>query len=206
VPSTSTSNPAAQAYAIEPRGRKQAGRRTRAWLVVKRAVVAIFAAGCLGYGLLFAFHLEPVVMLTGSMGSTIPPGSLIIDRRVAPATLKVGDTITFEKPLGEPGLDTHRIIAIAHSNGHTSYQTKGDANPVEDPWTIEFKNQTAHQVIYSVPRLGWLLLLLRTPIFRDLVLVAALLVVFSTVLKALAVAGAANTTAASIATPPDVRR
>jgi signal peptidase len=163
-------------------------------LVVKRGAVAVLIAGCVAYGLLFAFHLEPMVMLTGSMGNTIPPGSLIIDRQVAPATLKVGDTITFEKPLGEPGLDTHRIIAITHSNGHTSYQTKGDANPVEDPWTIDFKGQTAHQVIYSVPRLGWLLLLLRTPIFRDLVLLAALLVFFSTILKALAAAGAASTT------------
>jgi signal peptidase I len=161
-------------------------------LAVKAAAITVFAAGCLGYGLLFAFHLEPVVMLTGSMGGTIPPGSLVIDRAVPSATLNVGDMITFQKPLGESGLDTHRIIAITHSNGHTSYRTKGDANPIQDPWTIEFNGQAAHEVVYSVPHVGRLVLLLRTPLARDLILATVLLLFFSTSLKALAAGGKAG--------------
>jgi signal peptidase I len=197
VPSTSTSNPprtdhtAALSQATEPGPPKPKRRHTRLWRIVKSALAALFAAGCLGYALLFAFHLQPVVMLTGSMGTTIPPGSLVIDREVAPTTLKVGDMITFQKPLGQPGLDTHRIIAINRSNGHTSYQTKGDANPTPDPWTIQFQGQAAHQVTYTIPRLGWLLLFLRTPIARDLILAAVLLTLLTTILKALAAAGTA---------------
>ena len=195
MPSTSTSKPIRTAQTtpwLQATCPNPAKRHARTRLVVKSALVALLAAGCLGYALLFAFHLQPVVMLTGSMGSTVPPGSLVVDREVAPATLTVGDIITFQKPLGRPGLDTHRIIAITDSNGHTSYQTKGDANRIPDPWTLQFKGQPAHEVIYTIPHLGWLLLILRTSIARDLILTAVLLTLFSTILKALAAAGTAR--------------
>ncbi len=123
------------------------------------AVGLIVLALALAYATLLAFRLEPMTMLTGSMGKTIPPGSLIITRQVTPTSLRVGDVITFEKPLGQSGLDTHRIIKIARSNGHTIYRTKGDANAVPDAWAIEFlPGQSAHRVVKSVPHLGLVLL------------------------------------------------
>jgi signal peptidase I len=198
VPSTSTSNPirteeaGAQAQTSQPVGANSALRRARPWLVLKTAAVGLLAVGCFGYALLFALHLQPIVMLTGSMGATIPPGSLVIDREVAATSLTAGDMITFQKPLGQPGLDTHRIIAITHSNGHTSYKTKGDANPIPDPWTIQFHSPTAHKVVYTIPHLGWPVLFLQTPVARDLILAAALAALFSTILKALAAAGRAK--------------
>jgi signal peptidase I len=113
----------------------------------------------LGYAALLALRLEPMTMLTGSMGKTIPPGSLVITRQVSPTVLRVGDVITFQKPLGESGRDTHRIVKIARSNGHTIYRTKGDANASADPWAIEFlPGQSAHRVVASVPQLGLVLL------------------------------------------------
>lgn len=198
MPLTSTSNPpranpcravrtAPTADPPAPPRAKPRPRTARIRAVLKIALGTVLAASCLSYGLLFALHLEPLVMLTGSMGNTISTGSLVIDQQTPPHTLKVGDIISFQKPLGQPGLDTHRIIAITHSNGYIAYQTKGDANPRRDPWTISFQpGMTAHRVVYSIPHLGWIPLYLRTPLIRTLILVAILLTLFSTLLKTLA--------------------
>jgi CRP/FNR family transcriptional regulator, cyclic AMP receptor protein len=52
-------------------------------------------------------------------------------------------------------LDTHRIIKIQRSNAHISDRTKGDSNPVADPWAIEYRlGQTAHRALLSIPYLG----------------------------------------------------
>jgi signal peptidase len=198
VPSTWSSNPigtdqtAVQSPTIQSVRPNPGTRRARRGVIVKTTVTGLVGVGCLGYALLFALQLQPVVMLTGSMGTTIPPGSLVIDQEVAPTTLTVGDMITFQKPLGQPGLDTHRIIAITHSNGHTSYQTKGDANPIPDPWTVQFPTPAAHKVVYTIPHLGRLVLFLQTPIARDLILAVVLLTLSTTILNALAAAGATN--------------
>jgi signal peptidase I len=67
--------------------------------------------------------------------------------------------ISFRKPIGAVGIDTHRIIAIQRSNGHVAYRTKGDSNPVPDPWAIVYeKHMEAHRMVWHVPYLGYALL------------------------------------------------
>ena len=87
---------------------------------------------------LILLHYEPMVIVTGSMQKTIPVGSLVVDQKVNPQQLKVGDVISFQKPLGAKGVDTHRIVAIKNDHGRRLYQTKGDSNPIADPWVISF--------------------------------------------------------------------
>ena len=126
-------------------------------------------------------------MLTGSMGNTIPVGSLVVDRSVPAQSLNVGDIVSFQKPVGVRGIDTHRIAAIRRSNGHATYRTKGDANSSIDPWTIEFaRGATANRVVVSIPHVGHVLLVLQRPLARMAMLATALLLLFSTFLKALA--------------------
>ena len=60
-----------------------------------------------------------------------------------PQQLKVGDVISFQKPLGAKGVDTHRIVAIKVDHGKRLYQTKGDSNPIADPWVISFDPENA---------------------------------------------------------------
>jgi signal peptidase len=180
--------PLAHARPLAP-ARFRKVRLTWRWLI--RVVTGAIALFCLAYALLYAFHLEPFVMLTGSMGKTIPVGSLVVDESIPPTELKVGDVMTFQKPIGEHGLDTHRITAIQNSNGHVVYLTKGDANPVGDPWAIEpLVNTKAHRVVFTVPYVGWALLFVRSPTARKLIMVAILLTLFSTFLKTLASYGA----------------
>jgi signal peptidase len=93
------------------------------------------------------------------MTKTIPVGSLVVDQTVSPSSLRVGDVISFRKPLGAPGLATHRIIEIQRSNGHVVYRTKGDSNPVADPWAIVFeRHMQAHRVVFHAPYVGYALL------------------------------------------------
>jgi signal peptidase I len=115
------------------------------------------------YVLLLVLGLQPMAMSTGSMSKTIPVGSLIVDRAVPPSSLRVGDVISFRKPLGAAGIATHRIIEIQRSNGHIVYRTKGDSNPVVDPWAIVYRqHMQAHRMIWRVPYLGYLLLFARS--------------------------------------------
>lgn len=131
----------------------------RSFRWVRRTAAAIVIAAIAGYLALLALHFQPMTMITGSMQKTIPVGSLVVDQTVRPQSLKLGDVITFRKPLGAAGIDSHRIIQIQRSNGHVAYRTKGDSNPVADPWAISFDpGSPAHRVAFSIPYLGYALL------------------------------------------------
>jgi signal peptidase I len=101
--------------------------------------------------------------------------------------LRVGDVITFEKPGGAAGLDTHRIIRIDRSNGHTTYRTQGDANAIADPWVLEYeRGQIAHRVVASVPYAGLLLMWARSPIWAFGLAAFLALMLLSTIMKMIA--------------------
>ena len=181
-------------------------RALRVTLKVGRGVLAlVVAAVAVGYGGAFALHLEPMTMLTGSMGDTIPAGSLVLTRSASPSKLRVGDVITFEKPRGAAGLDTHRLIRIDRSNGHTTYRTQGDANAVADPWVLEFEqDQIAHRVVASVPYAGLLLMWARSPIWAFGLAAFLALMLLSTIMKMIA-AGDRNCGANSADDYPSIR-
>lgn len=148
------------------------------------AGVLAFAAG---YLLILALHLQPLVIVTGSMQKTIPVGSLVVDQSVSPSVLKVGDVISFRKPIGASEIASHRIIKIQRSNGHTVYRTKGDSNPVADPWALEFeKGMRAHKVLFHLPWLGYILLFARSKLGILLFVSYTCLVLIGTVLKMIA--------------------
>jgi signal peptidase len=151
------------------------------------AAMAVVSVACLLYLGLLLLHYQPLVIVTGSMQKTIPVGSLVVDRSVDPATLRVGDVITFEKPLGEKGLDTHRIVAIRDAHGTRLFRTKGDSNPVADPWIIRFdRGMRAHRMVFSLPHAGNALLLVRAPAGRIALLALVSLLVLRSLLGAIA--------------------
>src|SRR6266576_1504332 len=118
----------------------------------KRAAVAAIVAGAVFYLGLILLRYEPMV---------------IVDQKGDPRQLEVGDVISFQKPLGARGLDTHLIVAIKNDKGMRLYQTKGDSNPVADPWIISFdRGMVAHRVVFSVPYAGNALIFARSPLGR----------------------------------------
>lgn len=155
--------------------------------LVRGIAAGLVLSLAIAYVVLLVLGLQPMAMSTGSMQKTIPVGSLIVDRTVRPSSLRVGDVITFRKPLGAAGIATHRIIEIQRSNGNVVYRTKGDSNPVADPWGIVYrKHMQAHQMIWRVPYLGYLLLFARSRLGIIVLIAYVCLSLAATLLKVIA--------------------
>jgi signal peptidase I len=153
----------------------------------KRVGVAAIVAVAIFYPGLILLHYEPMVIVTGSMQKTIPVGSLVVDQKVNPKQLEVGDVISFQKPLGAKGIDTHRIVAIKVDHGKRLYQTKGDSNPIADPWVISFDPGTAaHRMVFSVPYAGNALIFARSSLGRLSLVVFVCVILLLGVFKAIA--------------------
>ena len=136
---------------------------------------AVLVPALLGY--------QRYVITSGSMTGTYDRGSIVYDRVVPTRSLNVGDVITYAPPAGAgpAGLVTHRIAAITpQSGGARVFRTKGDANPVKDPWTFTLSRPTQARVAFHLPYVGYVLAALADRTLRmALIGVPALLVALS---------------------------
>ncbi|MCX6465870.1 MAG: signal peptidase I [Pseudonocardiales bacterium] len=74
----------------------------------------------------------PLTVYTGSMEPTIATGAVVLIEPVDPATLQVGDVITYQVAPDVDEYITHRIVALQPDTTPPSFVTKGDNNPGED--------------------------------------------------------------------------
>lgn len=131
---------------------------------VSRAFSALLLAAGLLFGLLLVapalMGYQRYVIVSGSMTGTYDRGSLVFDEIVPVSTLKKGDVITYRPPqgAGPAGLVTHRLYKVT-SDPHQGrvFQTKGDANPVKDPWTFTLPAHNQARVVAGVPYVGFVL-------------------------------------------------
>lgn len=123
------------------------------------ACVAVCVLAVLAVLLPAGLRLQRYVITGGSMTGTIDKGSVVYARLVPVSSLRSGDVITFVPP-GLAGPVTHRIIGISVKDGQRVFRTKGDANPVEDPWAITFPRPVLARYAFHVPYIGYLLALL----------------------------------------------
>lgn len=137
-------------------------------LVVAAATFLFLAVGprFLGY--------QTSTMLTGSMAPLINPGDLVVSTKTATSTLKVGDIITYQIPVQDQRVETHRIVSITRNGaGATIITTKGDANSGVDPWTAVITDSTVYTTTAVVPHLGDVIRTLRSPLVRAILVFAA---------------------------------
>ena len=75
---------------------------------------------------------KPMIVLSGSMETSIKTGDLVIVRmtKTGKDELKENDIIAFRNETDT--VTTHRIVGIVEEDGQTYYRTKGDNNNVED--------------------------------------------------------------------------
>ena len=100
---------------------------------------------------------ERYVIVSGSMSGTYDRGSLVLDEVVPVSELREGDVITYLPPAGDH-LVTHRIASIGRdATGARLFRTKGDANPVADPWTFRLDRPTQARARFGVPYAGHVL-------------------------------------------------
>jgi signal peptidase len=141
---------------------------------------AVLVPALLGY--------QRYVITSGSMTGTYDRGSLVYDRVVPTASLRVGDVITYDPPTGAgpAGLVTHRIVSIAPGPGAARvFRTKGDFNPSVDPWTFSLTNRTQARVAFHLPYVGFALAALADRSLRMLIIGVPALLVALTVLAGL---------------------
>ena len=117
-----------------------------------------------------------LTVVSGSMRPTLPLGSLVVVVPRDAAAVRVGDVITFSPP-GENRTVTHRVVDVQGSGTELRVHTRGDANPVADPWTLTFPTRRTWVVVADAPWVGRPWLWLAQPAHRQLVLVPAALLV-----------------------------
>jgi signal peptidase I len=118
-------------------------------------VVAVVAAiGVLAPSL---WGWQRYAIVSGSMTGTYDRGSLVFAEVVPVADLRVGDVITYQPPpgAGPDHLITHRIAWMGRDGaGKRVFRTKGDANPVADPWTFRLEQPTQARARVGIPYVG----------------------------------------------------
>lgn len=116
---------------------------------------------------------RPATVLSGSMAPGIPVGAVVMDTPIARREVRVGDVITYQIPVGDHHVITHRVVAVLQPGDHPVIQTKGDANAAPDPWQARFTDGPAWRVRLTVPYLGYVLAWLRSPLVHVLTMVVA---------------------------------
>jgi signal peptidase len=160
-------------------------RRTGRWASGLALLVAVVVACLVLLPSLFGWQRYAIV--SGSMTGTYDRGSLVLDEVVPVADLRVGDVITYLPPRGSgpDHLITHRIAWIGRdASGARVYRTKGDANPVADPWTFALGQAKQARVRTGVPYAGFALMALaRRDVRMWIVAAPALLIALFTLLS-----------------------
>jgi signal peptidase len=155
-------------------------RRTGRWASGLALLVAVVVACLVLLPSLFGWQRYAIV--SGSMTGTYDRGTLVLDEVVPVSDLRVGDVITYKPPAGAgpEHLITHRIASISADR---VFRTKGDANPVADPWTFRLSAPTQARVRAGIPYLGRVLWALSRRDVRTIVIaLPALLIALSTLL------------------------
>lgn len=160
----------------------------RLWGTIANQVVTVLLVIAVGgvlvvnVGPLFLpYHVYTV--LSGSMGQTIPVGSEVVLRPVAADQVETGDIITFSPPGHAGTLVTHRVVnVITDAKGQKFWQTQGDANGVPDAWLLPATG-TGWKYWFQVPLLGYLFVMLASPIGRICFIVAPALLLAAVVIN-----------------------
>lgn len=142
-------------------------------------VLSVLLAACLLAFLFLAVgpHLlgyRTSTMLTGSMAPGIEPGDIVVTVPKPATDLEVGDVITYQIPVEDHRVETHRVTEVSHQGGAIAFRTQGDANQNEDPWTATVEGDTVWEMRGVVPEAGTAIRVLRSPAVQHGVLWVAI--------------------------------
>jgi signal peptidase len=94
-------------------------------------------------------------VLSRSMGDALPVGSVAISVRAPTSSLAKGDVVQLALPDEQSVEYVHRIDEIHPTPQGISVRTKGDANPMRDPWVPVIVSPDTPKVIGYIPALGY---------------------------------------------------
>jgi signal peptidase I len=159
--------------AVRPAGTHVASRpdkQSRLRRLLNVVTSLLLAVGLLGFLFLAVgphlFGYRTSTMLTGSMEPGIMPGDVVVTVPEPASELEVGDVITYQIPVEDHRVETHRVTQIRHHDGQIVIRTKGDANQDDDPWTATLQDDTVWEMKAVVPHLGTAVRALRAPVVQ----------------------------------------
>jgi signal peptidase len=130
-------------------------------LFVAWIVIGTFGGLFLAVGLPNLFDAKSLTVLSGSMQPTIGTGDVVVARQTSPLDVRVGDIVTFRDPLNHARLITHRVREMHVQGDLVMFVTKGDANTGTERWAIP-TGGIIGRVAFHVPRLGYLMVWIRS--------------------------------------------
>jgi signal peptidase I len=153
--STASRRPAGAAVASGPEPERTDDPvvvRQRRWPL--RLVLALVISACalLALGTLSGTY-KVLTVPTGSMNPTIPTGAAILVRSEGVADVARGQVIVFHSPTTGV-LTVHRVVDVERTGRGTVVRTKGDNNPVADPWAARLDGGTVYRLAAVVPGVG----------------------------------------------------
>ena len=89
-------------------------------------------------------------VLSGSMAPQFHVGDTLMVKPIPKRDLEIGQVAILPSQNDE-GQFAHRIISVKTSGVDVFVKTKGDANPVSDPWTLRILSQRVPVVVAIVP-------------------------------------------------------
>lgn len=140
-------------------------------LVIFVVILALLLAGARILG------LQVYTVLSGSMEPNYHVGSVIYVKKVDPATLRVGDAISFM--ISDNTVATHRIIEVLPDETDPEtirFRTKGDNNDIADTNLVHCNNVLG-KVVGTIPLLGYVSNFVQNPPGTYIALGAAMLLI-----------------------------
>ena len=129
-------------------------------------IVLLLLVGTLSVVVVPRFVGYPTLTVQGgSMGDSIPRGSLVIGRWIAPEEVRLNDVILVQEK--QDGVarspKIHRVVSLDEEDGRILVQTKGDANDSVDPGLYVLPDRVAVHA-RTAPYVGYVVDFVRTPI------------------------------------------
>jgi len=117
--------------------------------------LVLFAMFWFSLGLLPVY---PASVAGYSMVPTYDKGDMVIATAIEPSRVETGDVIVFIE--GRVRV-VHRVIEVETVGEDVQFRTQGDGNPAPDPGPV-LASQLQGRVLFSLPRMGWATLWLRS--------------------------------------------
>jgi signal peptidase len=127
------------------------------------AAVVVLAAVAVGPRL-GLYRMETV--LSGSMQPTFSPGDVIIVTPEPVTAVRPGQVISYQIPIDDHHVESHRVVRIVEHGPHPVIITKGDNNAEADPWRAQLTSATAWRERLVIPGVGRVIIWMRQPLLQ----------------------------------------
>ena len=131
-----------------------------------RTAATVAALGTIGFAGGYLGCWPPVAtVMSSSMSPTIKTGDVVVFKRLGRPP-RVGDVVEVDVPdaarsrYGYPPVVIHRIVRL---NTDGTIQTKGDARPTPDPFTVR-RDSIQARVLFHIPAAGRVFAFLTSPL------------------------------------------